>query len=123
MVTTPKTKEDQEDLNKRLRSLKIDRSPAATPSAKNRSPRLLLFGIAAILALLAFGYIFLFSAAKPISVAAVRVESGGAAAGERVLFASGYVVGHHKIAVGGKVMGRGNWIGVGEGGTVKGRKV
>ena len=119
MVTTPKTKEDQEDLNKRLRSLKIDRSPAATPSAKNRSPKLLLFTVAAILALLAFGYIFLFSAAKPISVATVRVETGGGAPGESVLSASGYVVAHHKIAVGAKVMGRVNWIGVEKGDTVK----
>ena len=119
MVTSTKSKEDQEDLNKRLRSLKIDRGPAPSPAANNRSPKLLLIGIAAVLALLALGYVFLFSSTKTISVAAVRVESGGASAGESVLTASGYVVAHHKIAVGAKVMGRVAWIGVEKGDRVQ----
>ena len=72
----------------------------------------MLVGIAAVLALAALGYVFLFSSAKTISVAPVRVESGGASSGESVLSASGYVVAHHKIAVGAKVMGRVAWIGV-----------
>lgn len=119
MVTNPKSKEDQEDLNQRLRSLKIDRSAAPVTAAKNRSPKLLFLVIAAILALLAFGYVFLFRAAKTISVAAVRVETGGASAGESVLSTSGYVVAHHKIAVGAKVMGRVDWIGVEKGDNVR----
>jgi HlyD family secretion protein len=36
-----------------------------------------------------------------------------------VLSASGYVVAHHKIAVGAKVMGRVAWIGVEKGDTVQ----
>jgi HlyD family secretion protein len=119
MVTSTKSKEDQEDLNKRLRSLKIDRGPAPSPAANNRSPKLLLIGIAAVLALLALGYVFLFSSTKTISVAPVRVETGGASAGESVLTASGYVVAHHKIAVGAKVMGRVAWIGVEKGDRVQ----
>src|SRR5688572_28961956 len=119
MVTSTKSKEDQEDLNKRLRSLKIDRGPAPSPAANNRSPKLLLIGIAAVLALLALGYVFLFSTTKTISVASVRVETGGAPAGESVLTASGYVVAHHKIAVGAKVMGRVAWIGVEKGDRVQ----
>ena len=119
MVTSTKSKEDQEDLNKRLRSLKIDRGPAPSPAANNRSPKLLLIGIAAVLALLALGYVFLFSSTKTISVASVRVETGGAPAGESVLTASGYVVAHHKIAVGAKVMGRVAWIGVEKGDRVQ----
>lgn len=119
MVTSTKSKEDQEDLNKRLRSLKIDRGPAPSPAANNRSPKLLLIGIAAVLALLALGYVFLFSSTKTISVAPVRVETGGASAGESVLTASGYVVAHHKIAVGAKVMGRVAWIGVEKGDLVQ----
>jgi HlyD family secretion protein len=119
MVTNPKTKEDQEDLNQRLRSLKIDRGSAPVPSAKNRSPKLLLFGIAAVVAVLALGYVFLFSGTKTISVGAVRVETGAASAGESVLSASGYVVAHHKIAVGAKVMGRVHWIGVEKGDAVR----
>src|SRR5262245_12379785 len=120
MATNPTSKETQDDLNKRLRSLKIDRGPASsTPTANNRSPKLLLAGVAVVLALAALGYVFLFSSAKTISVAAVRTETGIPSAGESVLSASGYVVAHHKIAVGAKVMGRVAWIGVEKGDTVQ----
>jgi HlyD family secretion protein len=123
MVTNPKSKEEQEDLNKRLRSLKIDRSPAVTPTGPNRSPKLLLLGIAVVLAVLALGYVFLFSPAKAISVTSVKVETGAASSGESVLSASGYVVAHHKIAVGAKVMGRVAWIGVEKGDLVQAGQV
>lgn len=119
MVTNPTSKESQDDLNKRLRSLKIDRGPAPVPSANNRSPKLLLLGVAVVLALAALGYIFFFSSAKTISAAPVRVETGAASSGESVLSASGYVVAHHKIAVGAKVMGRVAWIGVEKGDVVR----
>src|SRR6266536_2659566 len=119
MVTNPKTEEDQENLSERLRSLKIDRSPTPSATTKNRAPKLLLLGVAGILALLALGYVFLFSGAKTISVASVRLESGGASQGDSVLSASGYVVAHHKIAVGAKVMGRVAWIGVEKGDRVQ----
>jgi HlyD family secretion protein len=124
MVTNPKSKQDQEDLNQRLRSLKIDRNADPSPTAKNRSPKLLLLGIAALLALLALGYAFLFTGAKAISVAPVTVDNGGGGSpGESVLSASGYVVAHHKIAVGAKVMGRVAWIGVEKGDTVQSGQV
>src|ERR1041385_3620098 len=112
MVTSPKSKDAQEALNKRLRSLKIDRGTAPAPVYGNRTPKFLFLGIAVVLALVALGYVFLFSAATTISVAPVRVENGGPSLGESVLSASGYVVAHHKIAVGAKVMGRVAWIGV-----------
>ena len=123
MVTSPTSKDSQDDLNKRLRSLKIDRGPAPSPAANNRSPKLLLLGVAVVLALAALGYVFLFSSAKTISAAPVRVETGAASAGESVLSASGYVVAHHKIAVGAKVMGRVAWIGVEKGDTVQSGQV
>ena len=119
MVTSPKSKDAQEDLNKRLRSLKIDRGKAPAPVSGNRTPKFLFLGIAVVLALVALGYVFLFSSAITISVAPVRVESGGASSGESVLSASGYVVAHHKIAVGAKVMGRVAWIGVEKGDRVQ----
>ena len=120
MVTSPTSKETQDDLNKRLRSLKIDRGPAPAPNvANNRSPKLLLLGVAVVLALAALGYIFLFSSTKTISAAPVRVETGAPSSGESVLSASGYVVAHHKIAVGAKVMGRVAWIGVEKGDIVQ----
>jgi HlyD family secretion protein len=118
MVSNPKTKEEQEGLNERLRSLKIDRPEIPVRAAGTRTPKLVLLGVAALIALLAFAYLFIFSSAKPISVARVGVETAGASSGESVLTASGYVVAHHKIAVGAKVMGRVAWIGVEKGDTV-----
>src|SRR5688572_15438589 len=111
--------QDQQNLNERLRSLKIDRAPAPSPTNKNRSPKLLLLAIAGLLALAAFAYAFLFSGAKTISAAPVRVESAGGSQGASVLSATGYVVAHHKIAVGAKVMGRVAWIGVEKGDNVQ----
>jgi len=123
MVTTPKSQEDQEDLNQRLRSLKIDRTPVVATPVKARSPKLILLLVAVVLALAAFGYIFLFSGVKTISAASVTTDTGTASAGESVLTASGYVVAHHKIAVGAKVMGRVAWIGVEKGDRVQAGQV
>ena len=118
-VTNPKPSEDHNSLNERLRSLKIDRAPTPSPAPGNRSPKLLLLGISIVLALLVLGYVFLFSGTKTISVASVRVEDSGVSQGATVLSATGYVVAHHKIAVGAKVMGRVEWIGVEKGDTVQ----
>jgi HlyD family secretion protein len=119
MVTSPKSQQEQENLNQRLRSLKIDRAPAPTVVGKSRSPKLILLIVAVILALAAFAYAFLFTGAKTITVASVKTETGGTSAGDSVLTASGYVVAHHKIAVGAKVMGRVAWIGVEKGDIVQ----
>ena len=119
MAISPKSEDAKEDLNKRLSSLKIDRGPAPSPSTSSRSPKLLFLSIAVLLALAALAYVFLFSTTKTISVAQVRTETGAASLGESVLSASGYVVAHHKIAVGAKVMGRVAWIGVEKGDTVQ----
>jgi HlyD family secretion protein len=123
MVTNPQSNEEQQNLNERLRSLKIDRAPAPSPGNKNRSPKLLFLGIAVLLALAAFAYLFLFSTTKTISAATVRVEAAGASAGTSILSATGYVVAHHKIAVGAKVMGRVAWIGVEKGDLVQAGQV
>src|SRR5260370_21628684 len=119
MSTNPKTQEEQEDLNKRLRSLKIDRAPEAPRSPRIRPPKLLMLALSVLIVLAAMGYFYFFSAAKTISVAEVKLESGGGAPGNTVLSVSGYVVAHHKIAVGAKVMGRVAWIGVEKGDKVQ----
>lgn len=119
MVTSPKSNEDPKNLNERLRSLKIDRAPATSTASNTRSPKLLLLAIAALIAIAALGYVFLFSGTKTISAAPVRVESAGTSQGASVLSATGYVVAHHKIAVGAKVMGRVAWIGVEKGDNVQ----
>lgn len=120
MVTNPQSNEDQKNLNERLRSLKIDRAPAPSSGGNNRSQKLLLLGLSALIALAALAYVFLFTGTKTISAAPVRVESaGGATPGTSILSATGYVVAHHKIAVGAKVMGRVAWIGVEKGDLVQ----
>lgn len=119
MVTNPKSNEDQKNLNERLRSLKIDRGPATSAAKPHRSPKWLLLGLSVLVALAALGYVFVFSGAKTISAAPVRVETAGASAGTSILSATGYVVAHHKIAVGAKVMGRVAWIGVEKGDVVQ----
>lgn len=119
MVTNPKTQEDQENLNQRLRSLKIDRAQGESPGSGSRSPKLLLLGFSALIAVLAVSYLFFFSAPKSISAAEVKVENSGSSQAGTVLTVSGYVVAHHKIAVGAKVMGRVKWIGVEKGDRVQ----
>src|SRR5260370_40044023 len=119
MSTNPKTPADQEDLNQRLRSLKIDRATAAPPSPRTRPPKLFLLVFTGLVVLAAMGYFYFFSSPKTISVAEVKLESGGSSPGDTVLSVSGYVVAHHKIAVGAKVMGRVAWIGVEKGDKVQ----
>ncbi|HEX5964461.1 MAG TPA: biotin/lipoyl-binding protein, partial [Pyrinomonadaceae bacterium] len=123
MATNPQSSDEQKNLNERLRSLKIDRAPAPSAGNKNRAPKLLLLGIATLMALAAFAYLFLFSGTKTISAAPVRVETVGASGGTSILSATGYVVAHHKIAVGAKVMGRVAWIGVEKGDMVQAGQV
>ncbi|MGH9966311.1 MAG: efflux RND transporter periplasmic adaptor subunit [Pyrinomonadaceae bacterium] len=119
MVSNPKSKEEQENLNARLRSLKIDRAPEAALAEKSRTPKVLLLVVAAVLALAAFAYLFLFTTPKTISADKVKREEGGSSQGDTILAASGYVVAHHKTAVGAKVMGRVAWIGVEKGDKVQ----
>jgi HlyD family secretion protein len=118
MVTSRKSEEDKKDLHERLRSLQIDRSPMPAPSPQNRVPRKLLLAASVVVALIAAGYLYFFSSPKTVSAAEVRIETGGGQAGATVLTVSGYVVAHHKIAVGAKVMGRVEWIGVEKGDKV-----
>ena len=86
---------------------------------QNRVPRKLLLLLAAILALLVAGYFYFSSAPKTISAAQVTVESGSGSGPGTALTVSGYVVAHHKIDVGAKVMGRVAWIGVEKGDRVQ----
>jgi HlyD family secretion protein len=121
MAINPRTQEQQEDLNQRLKSLKINRNPAPSPAASTRSPKIVLLVLAVLVTLVvAAAYLYFSSGAKTISVAEVKLEnSGGASPADTVLSASGYVVAHHKIAVGAKVMGRVAWIGVEKGDRVQ----
>lgn len=119
MVSNPKSPEEQADLSHRLRSLKIDRPPEGLPAPRNRPPKVLLLVLGVLLVLVAMGYLYFFSAPKTISTTTVTLETSGGSSGATVLSVSGYVVPHHRIAVGAKVMGRVNWIGVEKGDLVQ----
>jgi HlyD family secretion protein len=119
LATNLKTDQAQDSLNERLRSLKIDRAPASPLTVRHRVPKKLLLALSLVIALAVFAYFYFFSAAKTITAAPVKLETGATASGSVMLSASGYVVAHHKIAVGAKVMGRVAWIGVEKGDRVQ----
>jgi HlyD family secretion protein len=118
MPSSIKTEAEKQELNDRLKSLRINRGPTPSQSAPGRVPKKLLLAFATLVALLAVGYAYFFAATKTISVGEVKTESGTSASGT-VLAVSGYVVAHHKIDVGAKVMGRVSWIGVEKGDKVQ----
>lgn len=119
MATNPTSDEDQQRLNERLRSLQIDRTSTRSTVSENRLPKKWLLVLSALAVAMVMGYLYFFSGSKTISAAEVKVESGTGAGGGTVLSVSGYVVAHHKIAVGAKVMGRVAWIGVEKGDKVQ----
>ena len=119
MAINPKSTEDQQHLNERLRSLRIDRAPAPLPPVQNRAPKKLLLVLAVLISVAALGYFYFSAAPKTITAAPVKLETGARSSAGAVLTASGYVVAHHKIAVGAKVMGRVAWIGVEKGDKVQ----
>jgi len=110
---------EQKSLDDRLRSLKIDRGPTPTKAPGNKAPKKLMLGISVLIAVAAAAYLFLSSSPKPVSASEVKTETGAASEGQTVLTVSGYVVAHHRIEVGAKVMGRVKWIGVEKGDAVK----
>jgi HlyD family secretion protein len=118
MSTSTKSAEEKQELNKRLKSLRINREPVQAKGGPARAPKKLLLAISALVALVAVTYAYFSAAPTTVSVAEVKTESG-ARAGSTTLTASGYVVAHHKIAVGAKVMGRVAWIGVEKGDRVE----
>src|SRR4051794_12108762 len=118
MSTSPKTTEEKQALNDRLKSLRINRQPLPATSSPVGSPKKLLLVISVLVALVAVAYAYFSAAPKTVAVAEVKTENG-AASGATALTVSGYVVAHHKIAVGAKVMGRVAWIGVEKGDTVQ----
>lgn len=111
---------ENKDLDERLKSLRIDRDrPSSSGGGKQGVPRKMLLLLSVAVVLVAVSVLFLFRGATTVSVAEVAVEkTGTASAGETVMTASGYVVAAHRIAVGAKVLGRVQWIGVDKGDKV-----
>lgn len=109
---------EQTNLDDRLKSLRIDRGARSAQRPGKGKPRVYLVVFSVLVVAAVFGAFRLFSGPKIVGAAEVRVESGGSPAGSTALSVSGYVVAHHKIAVGSKVMGRVAWIGVEKGDKV-----
>jgi HlyD family secretion protein len=110
-----------------LKSLKID--PARRQGAEYRPGRKGLWLIVLIVIVVGAAAFVVFSgrfgessAGKPEAAAAQGPSSPAPPAAETsgdTLKASGYIVAHHKIAVGSKVMGKVAWIGVEKGDKVR----
>lgn len=118
MVSNPRREEEQSDLQDRLKSLRIEREPAQPPDSRHSPPKRLLLALSVVVALVAAGYYYFSSSPETVSAAEVII-AGGSSANRTALTVSGYVVAHHKIEVGSKVMGRVQWIGVEKGDKVK----
>jgi len=88
MPSSIKTEAEKQELNDRLKSLRINRGPTPSQSAPGRVPKKLLLAFATLVALLAVGYAYFFAATKTISVGEVKTESG-ASSGGTVLAVSG----------------------------------
>jgi HlyD family secretion protein len=105
-----------DNLSNELNKLKIDKSkrPEARPRSSKGFVILVLILIAAGLAAVAF--LRRPPAAAAVDVVRPRMETSSQSA---VLVATGYVIAHHKIQVGSKIMGRVAWIGVEKGDRVR----
>jgi HlyD family secretion protein len=105
---------------KDLSVLRIDRSETGRPKMRKRKPWRVVTLVGLILAAVAAGFWVVRSFANTPTVKVVRVAvDPGAAAGSVALTASGYIVAHHTIQVGSKIVGKVVWIGVEAGDKVK----
>jgi HlyD family secretion protein len=106
-----------DDLSSELHKLKIDKSKRTETRAPSSGWKYVVIAIVALgMAIMAMQFYLRANAALPVEVVHPRVESSSQSA---VLVATGYVIAHHKIQVGSKIMGRVAWIGVEKGDRVK----
>jgi len=110
-----------DNLSSELNKLKIDHSQRSEPRRAGSAWKYV--AIILILLLVGVGATMAFrSSNAPVAVETIRarVESSSQSA---VLVATGYVIAHHKIQVGSKIMGRVAWIGVEKGDRVKANQI
>ena len=113
---------DKTNLDQGLSNLKIDRSP----QQKSKRPSLwatrwILAGVG-IFVLLGLATLVSRLRGQAAEVETFRVSSRSVGAGDEqgvILNAAGYIVAHHKIQLGAKVMGKVAWIGVEKGNFVQ----
>src|ERR1041385_2890100 len=105
-----------DNLSNELNKLKIDKSKRSEPRQSSTALKYpVILVILAILGYLALRFYDRANAAVPVQTVRPRIERSSESA---VLVATGYVVAHHKIQVGSKIMGRVAWIGVEKGNRV-----
>src|SRR5262245_11841442 len=110
-----------DNLSNELNKLKIDSSKRSEPRSTGSVWKYV--AIVLILLLVGVGVTLAFrntNTSTIVETVRPRVESSSQSA---VLVASGYVIAHHKIQVGSKIMGRVAWIGVEKGDRVKANQV
>ena len=106
-----------DNLSNELNKLKIDRSQrTVTPASRGVWKYIVIIVVVAALGIGGFQMFQKANAAVAVDTVRPHVETSGQSA---VLVATGYVVAHHKIEVGSKIMGRVAWIGVEKGDRVK----
>ena len=105
------------DLSNELNKLRIDNSKRGGTPQRSRTG-LWVIALAVLLVASALGARAFWNGSKVVTVETIRprLESTSDSA---VLVATGYVVAHHKIQVGSKIMGRVAWIGVEKGDRVQ----
>ncbi|MFN8005950.1 MAG: efflux RND transporter periplasmic adaptor subunit [Terriglobia bacterium] len=113
---------ERPSLDQGLNKLKIDR--AQSRKSEGASPwaiRWILIGVG-IFVLLGLGVLATRFTSQATEVEIFRVSARPAGGGDEsgvVLNAAGYIVAHHKIQLGAKVIGKVDWIGVEKGDSVK----
>lgn len=112
-------------IEKDLKSLQIDREKKQSYGSSRGTRWIVLSAILGLLLLAALAYLYVWEQPTP---AAVNEETPPAANGRQnasdgalsdTLIVPGYVVAHHKIQLGSKVMGKVGWIGVEKGDRVE----
>ena len=105
-----------DNLSNELNKLKIDKSQRAELRSGGNKKWVILAIILLAAGAGAFAVFRQSSAVPQVDVIRPRAET---AARSAVLVATGYVIAHHKIQVGSKIMGRVGWIGVEKGDRVR----
>jgi HlyD family secretion protein len=122
-------------MEKDLKALRIDRSKKETPNGGGRTWFLVVvaFFFGAVLAVLGFRYMFVGEAVTPFggddpAVAEKTPTTAEASSSadepepnpeDPILIATGYIVPHHRIEVGSKIVGKIAWVGVEKSDKVK----
>jgi HlyD family secretion protein len=108
-------------MDSELKSLRIDRNKRSQAEPSRWATRWIVAGVLFFILLGAGRYIYgMLNAATEVETTRVAAPAAvGAAGGDVILNATGYIVAAHKIQVASKVLGRVAWIGVDKGDKVK----